>query len=241
MSIARLAARRWWLTRSREDTIAKAADDPDTYEAGIDNSFNQQWSHAYIYSDLGLWMWGDANENFDDCITGTLSEQPEGPECRDGKSARTCYASGNQRLGDTYLGYALHYIADVSLVLHSSNPVQTPDLGIYHLRSETWVKNNWTDGHRFQATVAADGYYYPITDLQQAVRNAAWSSSFANSSSAGRMAWIGYRDSGYPSAAGQGSASLVYATRLMLIRAARYTAGAIEYTLGAYDQWEDEY
>jgi hypothetical protein len=221
--------------------IGSAADDPDVYESGIDSGFNQQWSHAYLYSPLGLWMWGDANENFDDCISGRLAGQAEGPECMDGKSAAYYYASGNQMMGDTYLGYATHYLEDVTQVLHASDPTLAFDMLTKHSAFEDWVKNNWTIGHGFQATVAADNYYYAITDLQQAVRNAAWASSHWNSSSPGRKAWNAYRSSGYPTGSGTGNSELVSSTKQMLIRASRYAAGAIKYTLDTYGQWEARY
>jgi hypothetical protein len=110
-----------------------------------------------------------------------------------------------------------------------------------HHGFENWVRNNWTVGHGFQATVVADNYYYPVTELQQAVRNAAWAGSYWNSSSPGRRAWDAYRSSGYPTAAGTGNADLVSSTRQMLIRASRYATGAIKYTLDASDEWDAEY
>ncbi|MGE5785528.1 MAG: hypothetical protein ACM3ZE_13090, partial [Myxococcales bacterium] len=109
VNVAAIAAQRWQLPGSRITVISNAADEPDTYEAGLDNGFNQQWSHAYLYSILGTWLWGDANENVDDCITGRLAGQMEGPECKDGLSASYYYAKGNQLVGDEYLGYAIHY------------------------------------------------------------------------------------------------------------------------------------
>jgi hypothetical protein len=241
VSVAGLAAQKWGLASSRVDTIGNAADDPDTYESGIENGFNQQWSHAYLHSALGFWMWGDANENFDDCLTGELAGQLEGPECKDGLSAWYYYWSGNQSLGDTYLGYAVHYIEDVSLVLHASDPTLALDMLTQHFNFENWVKNNWTAGHNFQATVAADNYYYAITNLQQSVRNAAWAGSYWNSSSAGRKAWNAYRSSGYPTGLGTGNAELVTNTKQMLIRASRYATGAIKYALDAYGEWAPEY
>ena len=241
VSVSALAAEKWQLSTTRIDTIGDAADEPDAYEGGIDGAFNQQWSHAYLYSAYGLWMWGDAHENFDDCMTGRLALQLEGPECKDGKSASYHYASGDQRLGDTYLGYAIHYIEDVSLVLHSSDPTPAPDLALYHARFENWVRSNWTSGHVFRATVAADNYYYPVGDPQQSVRNAAWASSYWNLSGDGRRAWIAYRDSGYPSGEGTGNAELVTSTRRMLIRASRYATGAIHFALSAFEQWTSRY
>lgn len=241
VNLSMLAAWKWGLPPSRTNTIGNAADDPDSYESGLDSAFNQQWSHAYLYSPFGFWVWGDANETFDDCITGRLARQLEGPECKDGGSASSYYAAGNQTLGDTYLGYATHYISDVGQVLHASDPTLALDMLIEHFAFEDWVNNNWTAGHNFQATVAADYYYYPITDLQQAVRNAAWGGSYWNSSGPGRKAWNAYRRSGYPTGAGTGEAELVSSTKQMLIRASRYATGAIKYTLDTYAQWNATY
>lgn len=114
VNVAAIAAQRWQLPGSRIMAISNAADEPDTCEAGLEHGFKQQWSHAYLYSSLGSSIWGDANENVDDCITGRLAGQVEGPECKDGLSASYYYATGNQPVGDEYLGYAIHYIEDVS-------------------------------------------------------------------------------------------------------------------------------
>lgn len=239
VNLSTLAASRWGLPASRVNVIGPAGDDPDQYESGLENGYNQQWSHAYLYSSLGLWTWGDANENFDDCITGRLANQLEGAECKDGQSAKYHYDRGNQIEGDRFLGYATHYIEDVCQVLHASFP--STDMVTYHFAYEDWVKANWTAGHNFAATLAADNYYYPITDLQQAVRNAAWAASYYNSAGAGRKVWDNYRSSGYPTAAGTGNAELVNYTRQLLIRAARYATGAIKYTFDTYNQWGATY
>jgi hypothetical protein len=239
VNLSTIAAQRWGLPSSRVDVIGPAGDDPDHYESGLENGFNQQWSHAYLYASLGIWVWGDANENFDDCITGRLAGQLEGPECKDGLSARYHYDLGNQVEGDRFLGYATHYVEDVCQVLHASAP--SADMLTYHFTYEGWVAANWTDGHNFSASVVGDNYYYPITDLQQAVRNAAWAASYWNRSSAGRKVWDNYRSSGYPTGAGTGNATLVSSTRELLIRAARYATGAVKYTLDTYNQWTSTY
>lgn len=239
VSISLLAAQKWGLSAGRANVIGQAADDPDTYESGFDNAYNQQWSHAYIYAWWGSWIWGDANENFDDCITGRLAGQLEGPECKDGQSAKQWYQAANQQMGDKFLGYATHYIEDVSMILHTSAP--NPDMVTQHFAYEAWVKNNWTAGHNFSATVAADGYYYTITDLQQAVRNTAWAASYWNTGSAGQLAWDAYAASGYPTGVGTGNAQVVAQTKTMLIRASRYALGAIKYTLDTYGQWTSLY
>jgi hypothetical protein len=239
VNISTIAAQRWGLPASRVGVIGPAGDDPDEFESGFDNGFNQQWSHAYLYSSFGFWIWGDANENFDDCITGRLAGQLEGPECKDGKSARFHYDRGDQVQGDRFLGYATHYIEDVCQVLHASSP--SADMLTQHFAYEGWVQANWTAGHNFSASVIADNAYYAITDLQQSIRNAAWAASYWNRSGAGRKVWDNYRSSGYPAGAGTGNATLVQNTRDLLIRAARYATGTVKYTLDAYGQWTARY
>jgi hypothetical protein len=240
VNISTLAAQKWGLPPSRVAVIGAAADDPDVFEAGLDNAYNQQWSHAYLYTSLGFWIWGDANENFDDCITGALAGQLEGPECKDGRSAAYFYGRGDQRTGDAYLGYATHYVEDVSFVLHASFPNGTSML-TRHFDFEAWMQANWSAGHNFAATVAADNSYYAVTDLQQTIRNAAWAASYWNTSGAGRKAWSAYVASGYPTAAGTGNAELVAATKTMMIRASRYALGTVKYTLDRYGQWTSAY
>ena len=239
VNLSTIAAERWGLPASRVAVIGPAGDDPDHYEGGLDNGFNQQWSHAYLYSQLGFWMWGDANENFDDCITGRLRDQAEGPECKDGQSAALHYGAGNQMEGDRFVGYATHYIEDVTQVLHASAP--SPDMLTKHFAYEDWARDNWTAGHNFAASVQADNFYYPVTDLQQSIRSAAWGSSYWNRSSAGRKVWDNYRSSGYPAGPGTGNAELVANTRQLLIRAARYATGTVKYALDRYGQWDARY
>ena len=240
VNLSTLAAQRWGLPASRVSVIGPAGDDPDEFEGGFDNGFNQQWSHAYIYAPpFGIWVWGDANENFDDCITGRLAGQLEGPECKDGRSAAYHYNRGDQLQGDRFVGYATHYVEDVSQVLHASFP--STDMLTQHFNYEEWARANWTGGHNFAASVAADNFYYAVTDPQQTIRNAAWAASYWNSSSAGRRAWDSYRSSGYPTTAGTGNAALVQATRELLIRAARYATGAVKYALDRYGQWTATY
>lgn len=239
VNISTIAAQRWGLPPSRVAVIGPTGDDPDHYEGGVENGFNQQWSHAYLYSSLGFWLWGDANENFDDCITGRLAGQLEGPECKDGQSAALHYGRGDQIQGDRFVGYATHYIEDVCQVLHASSP--SADMLTHHFAYEGWVASNWTAGHNFASSVTADNAYYAISDLQQSIRNAAWAASYWNRSGAGRKVWDNYRSSGYPTAAGTGNAALVQYTRELLIRAARYATGTVKYALDRYGQWTSIY
>lgn len=247
-TVAQIAASQWGLSAARVAAIADASDDPDTYQSGLENGYNQQWSHAYIYDCLfssTYYLWGDAHEDFKDNLDGPL-----GGEGYQGKYAGYYYGLNDQRGGDKHLGYALHYIEDVSLVLHSTAPTSTGftvpyytvDMATKHFAFEDWVNNNLTSGHRLLDAVSADPYYYTITDPKQAVKNAAWAScAYKGTSSVGYLAWKAYRDSGYPTGAGTGNAVLVENTKKMLIAAGRYAKGAIKYTLDKYGQWPSRY
>jgi hypothetical protein len=247
-SITSIAAIQWGLSAARASVMSDASDYPDTYQAGLDNGYNQQWSHAYIYDNwFGriFYLWGDAHEDFNDNLVG-----PVGGEGYNGMYAGYYYERGNQYTGDQYAGYAFHFIQDVSIVLHSTAPdslgltvpYYTVDMLTNHFNFENWVNNNLTAGHRFLDAVAADYYYYPITDLKKAVKNAAWAScAYKGTSSVGYSAWTEYRKCGYPTGAGTGTAKLVENTKIMLIAAGRYTKGAIKYALDRYGQWSSTY
>jgi len=228
--------------------INDASDDPDTYQAGLDHGYNQQWSHAYIYDDWfgsTFWLWGDADEDFHDNLLG-----PMGGEGYNGSYAGAYYGASNQYQGDRYLGYALHYIEDVSITLHSTAPdslgvtvpYYTVDMLTHHFDFETWVENNLSAGYKLLDAVASDYYYYAVTDPVQAIKNAAWAScAYKGTSSIGYSAWKEYRNCGYPTAAGSGSATLATNTKAMLISAARYAKGAIKFALDTYGQWTSAY
>lgn len=246
-TLSGIAASQWGLTSGRVNEISDASDYPDTYQSGLENGFNQQWSHAYIYD---MWfgsvfyLWGDADEDFHDNIDG-----PPGGEGYNGGYAGYYYGS-NQRTGDQYLGYALHYIEDVSLVLHSTAPTsigltvpyETTDMLTHHFDFEKWVENNMNSGWQLLNTVRNDYNYYVISDLKQALKNTAWAScAYRGTNSIGYAAWKEYRNCGYPTASGSGTAVLADNTTKMLINAARYAKGAIKYTLDKYGQWSAAY
>jgi hypothetical protein len=247
-SVARIAASQWGLSSGRAAVVSDASDDPDVYQSGIDNGYNQQWSHAYIYDrwfGTSYYLWGDADDDFKDNLDGPL-----GGEGYDGKYAGYWYAAGSQASGDKWLGIALHFIEDVSLTLHSTAPTSmgvtvpmvTVDMLPYHTAFESWVDANLAAGHRLLDAVDEDYYYYAITDPKAAIRNAAWAScSYKGTSSVGYSAWKAYRDSGYPTGAGTGTAALVTNTKKMLVAAGRYAKGAIKYALDKYGQWDSAY
>jgi hypothetical protein len=247
-SLSSIAASQWGLSTGRAANISDASDDPDTYQSGLDNGYNQQWSHAYIFDDwFGsvFYLWGDANEDCRDNLNG-----PTGGEGYNGQYAGYYYTSGNQYQGDRYIGYALHYIEDVSLTLHSTAPTSlgvtvpyyTVDMITNHFNFETWVQNNMYTGHRLMDAVSGDYNYYAVTDPSQALINAAWAScSYKGTSSIGYLAWKEYRNCGYPTASGSGNATLVENTKKMLISAGRYAKGIVKYALDRYGQWTSGY
>jgi hypothetical protein len=247
-SLASIAASQWGLSGGRAAALASASTWPDVYQAGLDNGYNQQWSHAYIYDDwfgYTYYFWGDAEEDCHDNIDG-----PQGGEGYNGGWAGSYYATGNQVTGDQYLGYAIHFIEDVSIVVHSTSPTSlgvtvpyyTADMITNHFAFESWVDNNLTAGHRLLDAVSADYYYYPVTDIKQSVKNAAWAScAYKGTSSVGWLTWSEYKKSGYPTGTGTGSAALVSNAKKMLIAAGRYAKGLLKYTLDRYSQWGSKY
>jgi hypothetical protein len=246
-SVSGVAASQWGLSAGRIANISEASDDPDTYQAGLDNGYNQQWSHAYIYDDwFGsvFYIWGDANEDCRDNLNG-----PVGGEGYNGLYAGYYYGS-SQYQGDRYVGYAMHYIEDVSITLHSTAPdslgitvpYYTVDMLTNHFNYESWVNNNLYSGYKLMDAVANDYYYYAVTDPSQAVINAAWAScAYKGTSSVGYLAWKAYRSCGYPTASGTGNSTLADNTKIMLIAAARYAKGVIKYALDKYGQWPSAY
>lgn len=237
-SFSELAARYWGLSTARIQNIKLAGDQPDVYQAGITAAYNQQWSHAFILSSGNVWVWGDADDDFHDNLNGDSGEW-ESPEGLYELSAKDYYGWGDQYWGDWYLGYATHYIEDVNLVVHTSAPYQA-DLLTKHFAFEDWIKNNLTAGHRLITAAANDPYYYAVTDPKATIRNAAYFSCYWSNDN-GRRVWDAYKASGYPTAAGTGSADLVKYAKEMMVRTIRYTRGTVKYALDRYGQWTSRY
>ncbi|MEW6368693.1 MAG: hypothetical protein AB1714_29035 [Acidobacteriota bacterium] len=239
-SLAELAAKYWGLPATRVANIKRAADQPDVYQAGLSNYYNQQWSHAFILASGNVWIWGDADDDFYDNLNGD-SGQWESPEGLNGRSASYYYSAGDQYWGDWYVGYASHYIEDVNIVVHTSAPsASRMDLLTKHFAFEDWIGNNLTGGHKLLAAASADPYYYAVTDPKASIRNAAYFTCYWQGG-VGKRAWDAYVASGYPTAAGTGNSTLVQAAKEMMIRAVRYTRGSIKYALDRYGQWTSRY
>lgn len=233
-SITADACTYWGLATARKNNMSYAAKMPDTYQSGLDNAFNQQWSHAYLYTSLKFWIWGDADDDYYDNILQDGGEL-ESPEGYNGKSAKYYYTANNQKQGDWYVGYATHYIEDVCLLLHASDP--SIDMLTHHFDFEAWVANNWTSGHNFYSSIVNDTYYYVVNDdLKASIRSGAYNSGYWTST-LGKTIWDNYKAGGYPTGSGTGNSTLVSNTRTMLIRAARYARGTIKYSLDKFGQW----
>ncbi len=233
--LTRIAATFWGLSPARIQMMQSAADKPDANQSGLSHGYNQQWSHAYLLAAKNLWLWGDADQDFHDNLVG-YEGGLEGPEGYQEKSAAEFYSAGDQRTGDWYVGYATHYIADVSLVLHASVPSpKRLDLLTQHFAFEDWIKANAKAGHRLLDTAEADPYYYIVTEPKTSLHNAAHFISYWTGG-LGKQVWDAYGASGYPTQAGSGSPELVAATKEMMIRACRYVKGTIKYALDTYDQ-----
>ena len=233
-----VCAKKLGLSESRAIIMRDASVMPDVYQVGIDNFYNQQWSHAFIVTETwwGVqWLWGDADDDFHDNLDGDSGES-ESPEGYNSKWAGYYYQAGNRDLGDWYVGYACHFMEDVSLVLHTTFP-DIP-LATHHGDYEDWIDNNWTAGHNFAAVVesVSASSYYAFSNPKSAINAAAKSSNW-DYSSYGRKAWENYEDSGYPTAAGTGNSNCVYYTKLMLIEATKWTGATIKYGLNKYNQW----
>lgn len=231
-------AKKLGLEDERAVIMRNASIMPDVYQSGIDNAFNQQWSHAFlvIKAFWGMqWIWGDADDDFYDNLLGDSGES-ESPEGYNRKWAGYYYISGNQDLGDWYVGYACHYISDVSFVLHSTFP--NLNMIFYHSDYEEWIDNNWNTGHNFSKAIdnISTSLYYTFSDPKAALRNAARASNYSYNSHA-RKAWDNYMSSGHPTASGSGNESCVANTRLMIAEAVKWTGGAIKYALNRFNRW----
>jgi len=233
-NVTSVCAWQWGLSSTRVCVMKCASELPDEYQSGISQLYNQQWSHAWLINSAGNWVWGDADDDLHDNID-QYSGEFESPEGYCSRSAKYYYELGDQYMGDWYLGYALHYIEDVSLMLHSTAP--TVDMLNHHFDFELWVHNNLSEGHNFLDAVRNDWVYYPVEDLKQAVYDAAYGCCYWTSD-LGKRVWDNYRSSGYPTSQGSGNQELVEATREMIIRSARYAKGVIKYALDKYEQWE---
>ncbi|NJO89464.1 MAG: hypothetical protein HC831_11290 [Chloroflexia bacterium] len=241
-----IAAKKLGLSDYRANIMKNSADLPDYYQSGLDNGYNQQWSHAYL---CGSVVWGDAEEDYGDNLDqetgGWWDSHTDGAEGYAGKSAKYYYERGNRNLGDWYVGYATHYVQDVSLTLHSSYP------GYYmiahHFDFESWVQNNWSSGWNFKqyAENLSVSNYYTMSlssNPQNAVITAANNACYDNHNSNTHAyyayrAWETYKSAGFPTSVGSGNSTLAYYTSKMIQEATKWTGATIKYGLSKYNQW----
>ena len=233
-----LCAKQLGLSETRAALMQKAAHMPDVFQSGFDHGYNQQWSHAFMIKKTWWgpqWVWGDADGDFYDNLNGDSGEF-ESPEGYNGKCAGEYYALFKRDLGDWYVGYACHYIADVCLLLHTTIPDY--DLAMHHFDFETWVQNNWSAGFKFKSTAEAvpASSYYTFTDPKAAIVKAAINANTTLNANA-KLAWYYYKASGFPTTAGTGSGSAAVYTRKMVEEAVKWTGGSIQYALDKYRQW----
>jgi len=244
--ITRIAATKLGLSSTRIYIMKYAADMPDVYQSGFDHAYNQQWSHAYL---CGTLVWGDAEEDYGDNLDqetgGWYDSHTDGAEGYNGKSAKYYYENGNRNNGDWYVGYATHYIQDVSLTLHSSYPGYY--MVAHHFDFEQWTQNNWNDGwnlKQYAESLAASSYYTMslFSNPQNAVISAANNSCYDNHGSNSKAyyayrAWEIYKSEGFPTTAGSGNSALAYYVGKMIQEATKWTGATIKYGLTKYNQW----
>lgn len=235
-SLIYYAAKKLGVSEDRAVLMGEAAEMPDYFQSGIQNGFAQQWSHAYMYREGGSWIWGDADDDFHDNLLG--SEQPgkEG-EGYKGLWAGYYYDQGDQKMGDWYVGYGLHYITDVCQPLHSTFILPNIMMGIHHWDFESWILNNWTQGHCFVKDVEAvqPSDFHKVFDLRAALKQAAWNSNYYHSTYSHAM-WDAYAASGYPTGVGEGNAEAVKGARAAVREAERWAGGSMEFILNHYNQ-----
>lgn len=237
-SMTYICAKKLNLSEERAIIMRDASIMPDFYQAGIENGYNQQWSHAFMLKKTIFgtsWVWGDADDDFHDNLDGDSGEV-ESPEGYNGKWAGHYYKKGERDLGDWYVGYACHFMEDIGFVLHTSFP--NIAMLAHHLDFEVWMDNNWNQGYRFiddASSISPSDYHY-IEKPKQAINQAAKASNWYYSKY-GKKAWEAYQASGYPTKAGTGNQELVDYTRSMIKETTKWTGGTIQYALNKYKQW----
>lgn len=260
-AITRVATQYWSLSDKRAESIIQGSRMPDYYQKGLTNLFNQQWSHGLLLGKNRAWRWGDANEDFHDNLLGIKGnnnnnnegdESDEGDEENnnvyahegwDGGSADQFYLQNNQQNGDWYIGYASHYIVDVTAPPHTTSPLPNRfDILYHHFDFELWVTNNLEKGHRLIDAAIEDNEYYTIVDPSLDLQNAAWKACYwSGDQGYGRALWDTYIKDGYPTDENSGSKELVEHAKKMIIEAARWSKGTIKWGLDQYNQWTDQY
>ncbi|MBF0362485.1 MAG: hypothetical protein HQK49_15815 [Oligoflexia bacterium] len=236
----KLAAKFWGLSDERIKNIALGAKMPDITQSGFSGNFNQQWSHGLLYGKNQKRMWGDADQDFEGNLMGNLSGNNEG---WNHSSADIFYSKNDQKNGDWYIGYASHYIVDVTTPVHSTNPLLNRlDVLTHHFDFELWIANNLEGGHRLLDAAINDKEYYTITDPRKNLQDVAWKACYWNIENGyGKILWDLYKKDGYPTKENSGSPELVDNAKIMIVEAVRWARGTIKWGLDQYNQWADQY
>ncbi|MBF0300455.1 MAG: hypothetical protein HQK51_17185 [Oligoflexia bacterium] len=252
-AITKVACEFWSLSEERTKNIMLGSRMPDIYQRGLSHLFNQQWSHGLLYGKNRTWRWGDANEDFHDNLLGTKgidqnrNSSPEDEtenlfhEGWNNGSADQFYLKDDQTTGDWYLGYASHFIEDVTIPPHTTSPFPGRlDILYHHASFEVWLTNNLEKGHRLIDAAALDNEYYIVTDPSEDLKRAAWNSCYWNEEGYGKEVWDNYVSDGYPTKENSGSPELVKNAKNMITEAVRWSRGTIKWGLDQYNQWTDQ-
>ena len=235
-SIAYIAALKLGLPENRAATMKDASIEPD-YNADI-----LHVKHAYLLDKNFNFVFGLADSAFEDNIQGT----PDFSE-----PAKYYYTNKNYNVGDYKLGYACHYIEDVSLFLHTSGdpPLNWSYwINVNHKWFEEWISNNWNTGHNFAAvadSVPVEEYYdFPTlygSDISRAVVDLARKSTiYADYGNIKTYFNSWKKDAWENQTTGAGTCPefLPY-MNYVVKEAVKFVGGAIKYTLDKYDGWDN--
>ncbi|MBF0361371.1 MAG: hypothetical protein HQK49_10180 [Oligoflexia bacterium] len=253
--ITTIAATALGLSIERVKNIAAASGMPDKNQGGISGGFNQQWSHGLLFNNKKEIKWGDANTDYHDNLLGLknndryddnpLDEIDETTssvklESWENGSADKFYLQNDQQKGDWYLGYASHYIVDLTTPIHTTVPgFSHLEILSKHFNFELWIANNFDKGHNLATVAINDNKIYSITNPREDAKKAAWNACYWNDVDGyGQRLWDLYKQEGYPTEENSGNAELVEAAKIMILEAVRWSKSTIKWGLDNYQQWD---
>ncbi|MBF0362790.1 MAG: hypothetical protein HQK49_17355 [Oligoflexia bacterium] len=224
--LVQLALKSFPISKKRIINISTATMYPDSTD--FLELIKHPWTHLYMLDENGTWRWGGADKIFQQNFN-------------EGSSIEYFYKKNEQYDGDWLLGYTLHFITDVSLVVHSSLPsVKRLDLLFKHTAFEKWIQNNFIKGHNFLKMIEDDSEIYEITNPQEDLIEIAKQSSYWTSE-VGYNVWNSYLANGYPTNPGSGDKELVRNTKVILKNTLRYIKGTLQFAFNKYQQIESKY
>lgn len=240
VSLLVLALKPYIKSEKRIKNISDAAALPDKH-IHISDLLRHPWGHLYSYCFWGKWCWGGADYHFEENLEGAQNSNGISRHSADGFSAKYYYERNDQQKGDWYLGYALHFIEDATILVHASMAtIWRFDLITKHDAFEKWIAKNYTQGINFNSRIKDDNIVYEIKNPAQDLRAAAASMSYWKSDLA-RKVWDSYISNGYPREVGEGNEELIEATTMMLKNTLRYTKGAVKFALEKFNQTTSSY